>query len=86
MIEALLFLYDQSVESLVGAPTSPCDAALRAKKKAKADLVGAQEALIAEVADLETQLQKAQDEHKPRGLSLPLFSLLQVFCSLSQTP
>jgi len=56
LIEALLFLFKENVKALVGSPTSPADAALRA---AKANLEAEQKAerdLLVQKENLETEI------------------------------
>jgi len=62
LIEALLFLYKETVNGLVGSPTSPADAALRqakaqleAEQKAERDLLVQKEQLESEIASPNTK-------------------------------
>jgi len=65
LIEALLFLFGEKVEALVGSPTSPADAALR---QAKADLeteLKVEKDLLDQKAALDVEIAQLQNENKP---------------------
>jgi len=85
LIEALLFLFSEKLSSLVGSPTSPADAALR-QAKIDLEIVLKEDAdLFAKKAGIESDIQKAQDEHKPKDAIQKKQELAQIDKTINDT-